>query len=596
MQRFFDIVNYTWRNVVSLVTFRDKVARVEIVRKYGDVDWAQRHPSTQHDVEAPKVNANVYIATRAISDAIKSLPVNIMEIETIKGVEREVDNNDSPANELLRNPNPEHSWSDVVDHIVKSYLTDGNALLTIERLTGPNPSAQIWPRDPRGVDINTSNRSYRFGKHTRTQKTYKREQVIHVRDMDVDNPLWGVGRITTIREEIMMDYFVNRFNSNFFKYGATLNLMFTPDDNLTEDQHMQILDAMSSDLGGAEKAFKIFINRYAGKFEYPDQKHKDIAFKELLESNREKIFGVFGLPPFRGGVMRYANYANALAQDKDFWLNTIAPILKVIEDTLNKQLLWPIFGEDLRLRFDLDSVPAIKGDQSAIEDRLLKLKDKGIVSAAYVREQLGIDEDAAPDESVSQPVAGPVDDEEEETPDKEEEKETENAMFKLFKAQRKHVLTSLSKLTCDGSIMSVLCDPETQAPKVYNTISANRSMRNTLQPILRKMLMDRGTKVFENVGTFDMDCELIDGLMRRVVFKIEDVVEQNIAMLRAVLDDADQYNWTYRQLEKRVRQVFSYGRSHDVARNILIDFVNNASLVLVEMRCQHTGSHIVTTL
>ena len=589
MLPFFNFLRRIFRAISPpFMTFKDRAAGVEIKHKYGTLDWAQRHPKTHHDLDAPKVNANVYIATRAISDAIKGLSVDITEVETIQGVEREIDDNDHLANELLRNPNTEHAWSDVVDYIVKAYLNDGNAILTIERMTGPNGKIEIWPRDPRNVDINTLNRSYRFGKYTRSQRTYPRNRVIHIRDMNVDDPFWGVGRVNTVREEIMMDYFINRFNSNFFRYGATLNLMFTPDHDLTEDQHMQILDAMSSEIGGADKAFKIFINRYAGKFEHPDQKHKDIALLNLLKHNREKIFGVFGLPPFRGGVMEYSNYANALAQDKDFWLNTIAPILKVIEDAINKQLLWPIYGPDIRLRFKLDNIPAIKGSQTDVEDRLLKLKDKGIVSAEYVREQLSIDESAAP---VVSDVINPADaddkkDGKEEKPQQKEQQEIKNAFYKLFKLQRKQVSDNVFKLTCGGSMMSVLCDPDTQVLKLYNTTLAGKSIRNNLQPILRKLLMNRGIDAFEGIGVFNMKHELIKGLMRRVVFKIEDVVDQNVVLLCAVLEDADRYNWTYRQLEKRIKSIFSFDRAQSVTDSLLADFISNTVLVFDQMKHQ----------
>ncbi|MFA7286909.1 MAG: phage portal protein [Patescibacteria group bacterium] len=589
-----------WQSVRNFITLKDRVANVEIERRYSTLDWAQRQPKTKHDLDAPKVNANVYIATRAIADAIKGLPVKIVEVETVGGVEREVDDNDHPANELLRNPNTEHSWSDVVDHIVKSYLNDGNAILTIELLTGPNEFAQIWPRDPRLVDISTRDRSYRFGVYTANQKVYPRRRVIHIRDMDVDDPFWGIGRVNTVREEIMMDYFVNRFNSNFFRFGATLNLMFTPDHDLTEDQHQQILDAMSSEIGGAEKAFKIFINRYAGKFEYPDQKHKDIAFLDLLKHNREKIFGVFGLPPFRGGVMEYANYANALAQDIDFWMNTIKPILKVIEDGLNKQLLWPIFGQDIRIKFDLDSVPAIKGDQTAVEDRLLKLKKEGIVSAEYVREQLGIDEDAAPVvPDALKPTAGvpadgeqPVDGEQPqpakakkgEQPKKAEKEEVENALFRLFKLQRVTVIAAANAMTGGGSMMSVLCDPDTQAPRLYNSISAAKSFRNNIVPILRKQLTDRGTVTLANIGVFNPNDRAVEELLRRVDFQLEDIVDQNMTMLRSVLSDADRYQWSYLQLEKRVKAIFSYTRAVAITNSLLTDFVNGSALVLSQMK------------
>lgn len=588
VRRFFRSVGDTF------VMLRDKAAGVEVRNKYGTLEWAQRHPKTRQDLNAPKVNANVYIATRAISDAIKGLPVNITEMEVVQGIEREIDDNDHPANEILRTPNPEHSWSDVIDHIVKSYLNDGNAILTIERQTGPNPRIEIWPRDPRLVDIGTKSRIYRFGKYTTNQRSYPRNRVIHIRDMDVDDPFWGIGRVNTIREEIMMDYFINRFNSNFFRYGATLNLMFTPDENLSEDQHMQILDAINSEAAGAEKSFKIFINRYAGKFEYPNQKHKDISFLNLLTHNREKIFGVFGLPPFRGGVMEYSNYANALAQDKDFWLNTVKPIIKVIEDAINKQLLWPVYGPDIRLKFDLDSVPAIKGDQTDIEDRLVKLKESGIVSAEYVREQLSIAEDAAPEvPDALKPTAGESE-KEEEQPKNGEQDEVENAIFRLFKAQRADVIMQALKLTCGGSMMSVLCDPDTQVIRLYDALGANKTMQHHLQPLLRKFLIDRGIKSFEGMGIFNVEHELIDSLMRRITFKIEDVIDQNTILLRAILSDADRYNWTHRQLEKRIKSIFSYQRAHDIAQVLLTEFTNNTALVLTQIKYQQKDSGPVT--
>jgi HK97 family phage portal protein len=575
-------VRHLWTKVrTRFVKFKDTAGSVEIFKKYGNQEWAQRHPKTRHDIDAPKVNANVYIATRAISDAIKSLPVHVVEVESIGGIEREI-NNDHPANEMLRNPNTEHSWSDVIDHVTKSYLNDGNAVLTIEKKTGPNTNVEIWPRDPRNLDINTRDRSYRFGVYTTAQKTFPRNRVIHIRDMDVDDPFWGVGRINTVREEIMMDYFINRFNSNFFRYGATINLMFTPDHDLTEDQHLQILDAMSSEVGGADQAFKIFINRYAGKFETPEQKHKDIAFKELLEMNREKIFGVYGLPPFRGGVMRFANYANAIAQDKDFWLNTIQPILKVIEDAFNKQLLWPIYGPEVRLKFDLDSVASIKGTRTEIEDRLLKLKQKGIVSAGYVREQLNIDENAKPDEAIIDPDAIPVNDTDEEQPTKEEQNEVDNALARATRFQRTRLLANLSKLTASGSLMSVLCDPVTQVPRLYDGVSANRIVGNALKPILRKIVMERGAKALS--FTPDMSDMRVVRLLREIDFKIESVIEQNTAMLQVAFSDADQYHWTYWQLERRIRGILSQTRTQGIAHQILRAFIADTVSTLSDMK------------
>ncbi len=572
-----------FKRIIKTITFRDRAAGVEVQKKYGTLPWAARDPKTHHDLDASKINANVYIATRAIADAIKGLPVGVVEMESRAGVEREVEDTEHAANDIFRYPNPEHSWSDIVDHIVKSYLSDGNALLTVERNTGPNPKIEIWPRDPRNVDINTGSRHYRFGKYTSNQRTYPRDRVIHIRDMNVDDPFWGIGRINTIREEIMMDYFVNRFNSRFFEHGATLNLMFTPDHDLTEDQHQQILDAMSADIGGANRAFKTFINRYGGKFEWPEQRHKDIAFLELLRHNREKIFGVFGLPPFRGGVMEYANYANALAQDLDFWLNTIKPILKVIEDAFNKQLLWPIYGDEVRIKFDLDSVPAIQGDKNAQIERLCQLKDHGVISAKYVREQLDISEDAAPEES---PIPSQDDDTGKDTDStRDEEEEVENVLWQLFKQQRATVLTALDKLTVSGTFMSVLVDPHNQVDTLFNDAWAITSTKNQLLPILRRYVSNRGTRQFGVAGVvFDPHHQLIDALLHQVGIKIETAVDQTRSLLIATLYDADRYGWTYPLLVKRIKALFTNQRASELQQLLLGEYTKRCGWAIAEIQ------------
>lgn len=566
MKRFFQRLRLLFSN--KDIVLKDRLKNVEIEKKYGTKNWAQRHPKTRYDLEANKVNANVYIATRAISDAIKSLKINIVETETIKGVEREVDNNDHEANEILLQPNTEHSFSDIIDYMVKSYLTDGNSILTIEKLTGPNRRIEIWPRDPRNVEINTNDRSYKFGSYSRQEKVYKRNQVVHIRDMDVDDPFWGIGRINTVREEIEMDYHINRFNNKFFENGATLNLMFTPEENLTEDQHEQLLDAMRADIAGVENAFQIFINRYAGKYEYPDQKHKEIAFLELLKHNREKIFGVFGLPPFRGGIMEYGNYANTLMQDKDYWRNTIGPILKVFEDGLNTQLIWPLYGTNIKIKFDLDSVPAIKGDDSEITDRLIKLKKAGIVSGEYVRKELNIDEDAAPNEN-------PQD-----NPDikdgKEEKEKVENALFSLYRNVRTGALLELLNLTSDGDFMSVLCDPISQSEKIYPKYEQNNLMLKILQPVIQESICNYGLK--RSDGIFKLSKEQKTTLEMMLSFKIEDIVQQNSIMIQQVIEDVSKFNLTYNQLKKRILQIFSYERCEEISVSLIDHFLLSVTI------------------
>jgi HK97 family phage portal protein len=559
---------FTRMSNTRTVSLKDRAAAVDVNRGNIGRDWAQRSPIANADLNAPRVNGNVYIATRAISDAIQSLPVLIVEVESDNGTERVTPAADHPAMEVLRRPNPEHSWSDIVNYLVKAYLNDGNAIFTIERITGPNQFIEIWPRDPRNVEIGTATRNYRFGPYTQNQIIYPRESVLHIRDLDTNNPYWGIGRVSTIREEILLDYYITVFNKKFFEHGATLNLMFTPDLNLTEDQHQQILDALSAEVEGADNAFKLFINRYAGKFEYPEQKHKDIAFMQLLKHDREKIFGVFGLPPFRGGVMEYANYANALQQDADFWLNTIKPILKVITDAFNKQVLWPIYGNDIQINFDLSGVPAIQGDPSAKVKRLLDLKDKGVVSAEYVRKELGISEDAAPKPADAKPEpATPA-----VAPAAQEE--VKQALYRQFKEQRTTIITKLRSMTMQGDFMAVLCDAESQVYRILPPIETVKAMLNAVIPTIHTGAILPANSVAPTV----LNDDAMTDISQSLAVQLEAVNDQTYGLMRSILTEADKSEWTLMQLELAIKRMFTFERAAAVAKTLLTETMNRVAV------------------
>ena len=206
---------------------------------------------------------------------------------------------------------------------------------------------------------------------------------------------------------------------------------------------------------------------------------------------------------------------------------------------------------------------------------------------------MGIDESAAPDDVL--PTDTQKEDDENKPVAKEQE-ETENALYRLFKLQRSCAIDSLNRLTCDGNIMSILCDPDTQGAKLYDTVSANKAMRRTLQPILRRLLMERGTKLFEGSGVFDIEHEFVNSLMRQLMFKIEDTVEQNAVLLRATLDDADRFKWTGRQVEKRIKSVFSFQRAHEITQTMLTDYLDNVAVVLDHMKSQNTNILDTTVL
>ena len=578
-----------------IIYHKDRAASVEMWRTYGQQEVARRDPRHQYDILARQYNANVYIAIRAISDAVRSLPARVVAIEMADGRETEKAYTDHEANELIRHPNSEMTLREVIAHNVQCYLGDGNAYMTIERLTGPNPRIEIWPRDPRGVERMIEGGKpgrYKVGADTRHTIFYRADRMLHIRDFDASDPLYGKPRHEAVRDEIMLDHSVNQFNKKFFESGAALNFMFTPDKKLQGDQHDQLLEMMRADVEGEDNWFSIFINKFPGKLESTQTKHVDIAFLELLKHNREKIFGVFGLPPFRGGVMEYSNYANALAQDKDFWNNTIKPVTRVVEDAYNKQLVWPRFGEDVSLRFDYTDVPALRGDPKQQAEIHKIYFNAGVLTDDEIREDLGLAPLPESKKKRRQPDEGPPRDPEDEEPPgaeptREEEQSIANTIHAQFRQQKRAVLAAIKGFTTNGALMSRFMDATAEARKLYNREQSNRELHAACLPELKTIMRTRasaGLKEHGVPGAFRAESRDAKKVLTLAKMSLNDINQDTFLVLTSIFTDCDTYKWRLGQLNRAVRQVFTSDRAQKVARPILTEMIRQVdALVFARM-------------
>jgi HK97 family phage portal protein len=85
---------------------------------------------------------------------------------------------------------------------------------------------------------------------------------------------------------------------------------------------------------------------------------KDLDFVEGKNISAREIAQAFGVPPMLVGVPGDATFANYREARFHLWEDTIIPLVEYITAELNLWLL-PQFSENLRLAYDLDSIPAL---------------------------------------------------------------------------------------------------------------------------------------------------------------------------------------------------------------------------------------------
>jgi HK97 family phage portal protein len=590
-------VNWRMREIRTAVaewfTHRDRIKPSEIQRVYGwGVDIAGRELKQANNLDAHKVNSSVNICIRAITDAVASLKWELVALQNVGGIEREEADEEHPANAMLQNPNPDMTLREVIRHITKSLLGDGNALLTIERMTGPNDAIELWPRDPRPPYVEPYIPSgvlkgYYFGFDQRSRVFYRKDQVVHIRDISPESPIWGVPRFEAVRTEIYMDYLVNEFNKNFFINGAALGLMWNPAVKLTEQQHQQMIAGFEAVQRGTPNAFKTLFNMYPGQWSTPDQKHRDIAFGDLLRMNREKIYGAFGLPPFRGGVMEYANYANALAQDKDFWNNTVKPITTIIEDALNKQVIWRFWDRDIKLRCCYDDVPALKGEpleQMQVDALAIS---SGIFTVNEVRERRNLkplkEEPKQLPPSEDNPDDVPAD-EEAPIPSKEEEEDVSNALGSIFRQERHRLRTGLNDYTASGRFMSRLVWAEGDAQVLLPVTALYERLASAVVPVVINIGRQHTNATFKqsrsNTYHIPTEQELV-AIKESAQGELLNLAMEMHELLQSFLADAMAYDWHLPDLIKRTNGIFSQERIEHTTQRLLTFTIRQADALAV---------------
>lgn len=295
--------------------------------------------------------------------------------------------------QLLTYPNETMTFGELVYLTVMHVKATGNAywLKVQPTLTGDRPLALI-PLNPRRVSLIV-------GRNTGELEGYRvngiagqipADEIIHFKRPHPNNDWYGLGDIEAGAP--LFDDTINRSNwkEAFWKNGAT------PSGVLVNDEPVPP-DPASWEKMKAEFAAKYQGAKNTGKVAWLSGKWTALkfgmTFAEMadIESRRlnlEEIFNLHGVPLSVAGVRDAANYATAEIDDVRFRRYTVLPMIRLIEDTVNTDLVAG-FSPSLRLKFEVTGLINV----GAAVASLTPAFDRGVISVNEFRVALGLDPD-----------------------------------------------------------------------------------------------------------------------------------------------------------------------------------------------------------
>lgn len=333
---------------------------------------------------------NVYKSVKAIADNVPQAKLRFYD-----KYEEEVEDNDLIR--LFQRPNPLMSYGDFIQAVVGFYALFGETkIIKAESIAGNQRrlTTGLYPVKPSMLEpVFNQGRFPPELQHWQSGQTvFRPEDVIFARDFNPNNYFKGIAPTEPLSKVIDIDWKGLCFNSAFFENSATLGLALSTDKSLSNEQRKRLEEWVKQHYKGHTKAFRTIVLEAGLEAKPIGSTHKDMDFIEQMKYTREETLGVWRVPKALFNITDDLNYATFVGQMKVFWLYGLMPILRKLEDVLNKDLVQP-YRKDLHCKFDIRNVPAFKEDFKDKVENAQKLFQMGIpLNEILQKLDLGFDE------------------------------------------------------------------------------------------------------------------------------------------------------------------------------------------------------------
>ncbi len=330
--------------------------------------WTPRQYDTLAE-EGYQKNIVVYRCVTLIARGVASVPWQLYKGETRLETH--------PLLLLLQNPNPQQGLSRFMEALTAFFLLAGNVY--IEAVIPEDQPLELYLLRPDRVKVvpGTSGVPEAFeytlngrSVHIPVDPFNGRSRVLHIKTFNPLHDWYGMSPIEAAAHAIDQHNAVASHNLSLLQNGGRPSgaLQFHPGQEgalLSEEQRHHLRQELQSAVEGANNSGRILIME--GDFEWKEMglSPKDLDFINGKYLSAREIAQVYGVPPMLVGVPGDATFSNYKEARYHLWEDTILPHLEMMKGELNQWLI-PLFGEDLLLDYDTDSIPALAPKREAL--------------------------------------------------------------------------------------------------------------------------------------------------------------------------------------------------------------------------------------
>ncbi|KRG15610.1 hypothetical protein ACA30_05835 [Virgibacillus soli] len=373
---------------------REIRSQPKTVYSFDDKKFAKMLGIDLDDVSADKVKeATFYACLRIMTDSVSKLPLKLHK-STEDGTTKE--NGHYLYNLMKLRPNPVMSSSTFWKMVEFQRLYYGHSVVAINyhqfgkdagKVKSLVPlemnSVEIWI-DDKGILGEESNPIYyiytdRNGKEYK----FKNSEVLHFLGMTKDG-IQGMAIKDYLNTLIDNAQASTAYTNNYLKRGLSSKFALNYVGDLDEKKQEALQEKIERLAGGWKNSGSVLPLPIGFDIKALNNSMADAQFKELSELSIQQIASAFGVKPHQLGSLERSTNSNIEHQQKQFYIETLQPILTQYEMELTYKLLTSQEVNDgYFFRFNVDVI--LRSDSLERAQYLTTLVEKGVMTANEAR-------------------------------------------------------------------------------------------------------------------------------------------------------------------------------------------------------------------
>jgi HK97 family phage portal protein len=285
----------------------------------------------------------IFACIRILSESISKLPLKVYQ-ENAEGIHKSAKHQ---LYDLLKlRPNPFMSASDFWKAI-EANRAMGNAYASIEYDKRTGKVVGLWPMDSSRVKVmvddvgllSSDNKLwYEIDVGGGETRKLMPEEVLHFKGSVTLDGIIGIPTVDYLAKSIENAAASSQFINNFFKQGLQVKGLIQYVGDLDEPAKKRFLDKFEEMSSGLKNSHRVALMPMGYQFTPMSLNMADAQFLENSQMTLRQIATTFGIKMHQLNDLSRATHTNIEQQQREFYVDTLQPILTMYEQELSYKL------------------------------------------------------------------------------------------------------------------------------------------------------------------------------------------------------------------------------------------------------------------